>query len=176
MLVALLIIGPIVLIFLILVLTTRKLRDIHIRKTTTIHADLKSVFEQVLYLDNFPKWSPFLEVDPDQTIKVKGTDGQVGAQYHWEGNKGKDLGFQEIKKIEHLRYIKMECSIQKPFEAQPTFEYSFQENQNSVTVIQDFSLKSGAVSALFMGIFGAKKQMEKMNARGLELLQGSLEK
>ena len=49
--------------------------------------------------------------------EVKGKDGQIGAQFHWNGNKGKDLGYQEITEIKPLEYIKMECDIQKPFKA-----------------------------------------------------------
>ncbi len=69
----------------------------------------------VVYLENFPRWSPFYEADPTQIIEVKGKDGQTGVQYHWDGNKGKDLGYQEITVIKPLEYIKMECDIQKPF-------------------------------------------------------------
>ena len=71
-----------------------KLKALDIQKTVRIKADLQTVFNQVAYLENFPNWSPFLEADPEQQIEVRGTDGQVGAQYHWTGNGGKDLGYQ----------------------------------------------------------------------------------
>jgi len=153
-----------------------RLQHIHIQKTVTIQSDLQNVFDYVVYLKEFPKWSPFLEADPTQKITLKGKDAHVGAQYHWEGNRGKDLGFQEIKEIRNLEYIQMECDIQKPFKAQPTFEYVFQKQGNSVKVTQDFHLKSGFMDAFFMGVFGAKGQMEKMNSRGLELLKTVCEK
>ncbi|MEM9869422.1 MAG: SRPBCC family protein [Bacteroidota bacterium] len=148
-----------------------KLQEIHIQKTVTVNADIETVYNNVAYLSNFPKWSPFLEADPTQKTEVKGTDGQIGAQYHWVGNKGKDVGYQEITRIEANKYVKMECDIQKPFKAQPTFEYTFEQNNETVTVTQDFNLKSGFVDAFFMGLFGAKKEMDKVNARGMELLK-----
>ena len=70
----------------------------------------------------------------------------------------------------------MECDIQKPFKANPTFEYSFSKNGNTVQVIQDFKLESGLVDSFFMWLFGAKKDMGKMNARGMELLKIASEK
>lgn len=152
-----------------------QLQHIHIQKTVNINADEQTVFDQVAYLENFPKWSPFLELDPTQKVKIKGSDGTVGAQYHWEGNNSKDLGYQEIKEIRPLSYIKMECDIQKPFNAQPVFEYSFSKLPNGVRVTQDFNLESGILDAFFMWIFGAKKNMEKMNERGMELLKISIE-
>ena len=152
------------------------LQHIHIQKTVDIHADPQTVFNHVLYLKNFTKWSPFYEADPGQKTTVKGTDGTVGAQFHWEGHNGKDLGYQEIKRIRPLEYIKMECDIQKPFKANPTFEYSFSKLGNSTKVTQDFNLKSGLVDAFFMWLFRAKKDMDKMNARGMELLKIACEK
>ena len=70
----------------------------------------------------------------------------------------------------------MQCDIQKPFKATPTFEYTFSQTNNQVTVTQDFNLTSGFMDAFFMGIFGVKKDMEKMNARGLALLKIASEK
>lgn len=152
-----------------------QLQQIHIQKSVTIASDLSTTFDQVVYLENFPKWSPFLEIDPGQQYKVTGKDGTVGAQYHWEGNGGKDLGLQEIKVIRPLEYVKMECDIQKPFQANPTFEYTFTEEAGMVRVTQDFHLTSGLVDAFFMWAFGAKASMADMNARGLELLKQSIE-
>jgi len=106
---------------------------------------------------------------------VKGVDGKVGAQYHWVGNKGKDVGYQEIKTITPLKYVKMECDIQKPFKAKPVFEYTFAEKNGGVEVVQDFNLQSSLIDAFFMWLFNVKSNMAKMNARGLELLKQSIE-
>ena len=153
-----------------------KLRHIHIQKTTHINADIQVAFDHVLYLKNFPKWSPFYEADPTQKTEIEGDDGQIGVQFHWEGNKGKDLGYQEIKEVKPLEYIKMECDIQKPFKANPTFEYSFSSTGNTTKVTQEFNLESGLVDSFFMWLFGAEKDMSKMNDRGMELLKIVCEK
>ena len=106
---------------------SQKLRNIHIQKQVLIQGSIEQVFEQVVYLNNFPNWSPFLEADPSQKIEIKGTDGQVGAQYHWLSNNGKDVGYQEIKEIKSLEYVKMDCDIQKPFVANTTFASEISE-------------------------------------------------
>lgn len=153
-----------------------QLKNIHITKEVTINADKSEVFDMVRYLENFPKWSPFLAEDPSQEYEVKGTDGQVGAKYHWVGNGGKDVGYQEIMKIEEGKYIGMRCDIQKPFEAQPTFEYTFTETSEGIVVRQDFKLQSKFMDAFFMWLFGAKKDMAKMNETGMNLLKKAAEK
>ena len=157
-------------------LQSQKLREIHIQQQVVIQDSLEEVFEQVAYLNNFPDWSPYLEADPTQEIEITGTDGQVGAQYHWVGNQGEDVGYQEIKEIQPLKYVKMGCEIQKPFTAQPVFEYTFEKEGETIKVTQDFYLSSGAVDAFFMWLFGAKKDMESFNQRGLELLKAAVER
>lgn len=152
------------------------LKSIQIVKTVTIQGSKKEVFDMVKYLNNFPKWSPFLAEDPGQKYEVKGTDGSVGAQYHWDGNNGKDLGFQEIKRIEEGRFVGMACDISKPFVAKPTFDYYFTETSKGIEVKQDFKVESGLVDAFFMWLFGAKAGMEKMNQKGLDLLKIAVEK
>jgi hypothetical protein len=151
------------------------LKLIQIVKTVTIKGTKQDVFDMVKYLNNFPKWSPFLAQDPTQKYEVKGTDGTVGAQYHWDGNKGKDLGYQEIVKIDELNFVGMKCDIQKPFVAKPTFDYYFTETANGIEVKQDFKLESGWVDAFFMWLFGAKSEMEKTNKQGMDLLKKAVE-
>jgi hypothetical protein len=151
------------------------LKSIQIVESVTIKGSKEEVFEMVKFLKNFPKWSPFLAQDPSQKYEVKGTDGAVGAQYHWVGNKGKDVGYQEIVKIEDYKFVGMQCDIQKPFVAKPTFDYSFTETADGIVVKQDFKLESGLVDAFFMWAFGAKAQMEKTNQQGLALLKKAVE-
>jgi hypothetical protein len=151
------------------------LKNIQIVKTVTIKGSKQEVFDMVKYLNNFPKWSPFLAEDPGQQYEVRGTDGSVGAQYHWVGNQGKDVGYQEIIKIDEQNAIWMRCDIQKPFVAKPSFDYYFTETGNGIEVKQDFKLQSGIVDAFFMWLFGAEREMEKTNEKGLALLKKAVE-
>lgn len=151
------------------------LKSIQIEKRVTIKGSKQEVFDMVKYLAKFPAWSPFLAEDPGQQHEIKGMDGTVGAQYHWNGNKGKDVGYQEIVKIEEGKFIGMQCYIQKPFVAKPSFDYSFTETANGIEVKQNFTVQSALPDAFFMWLFGAKGDMEKMNQKGLDLLKKAVE-
>ncbi|MEO0731577.1 MAG: SRPBCC family protein [Bacteroidota bacterium] len=151
------------------------LRSITLDNTVTIDGTTTEVFDMVRYLENFPRWSPFLEQDPTQEYEVRGVDGTVGATFHWNGRGGKDIGYQEIVRIEPNQYLEMRCDIQKPFVAYPTFAYSFKDTPQGVRVSQHFTVESGAVDALFMWLFGAEAEMDATNARGLELLKKAVE-
>ena len=151
------------------------LTSLQIVESVTVKSSKQEAFDMVRYLKNFPKWSPFLAKDPTQKYEVKGTDGEVGAQYHWDGNQGKDLGYQEIVTVDTLNFIGMKCDIQKPFVAKPTFDYSFKETSNGIEITQDFKLQSSLIDAFFMWLFGAKSEMEKTNQEGMKLLKKAIE-
>ncbi|MEL7159643.1 MAG: SRPBCC family protein [Bacteroidota bacterium] len=151
------------------------LRNITLDNSVTIDGESSEVFAMVQYLENFPRWSPFLAEDPGQEYEVRGVDGTVGATYHWNGRGGKDIGYQKIVRIEPGEYLEMRCDIQKPFVAHPTFAYSFKNTPQGVRVSQRFTLESGAVDALFMWLFGAKAEMDATNKRGMELLKAAVE-
>lgn len=152
------------------------LKTIEISKKITIKGDQQEVFDMVRYLNNFPKWSPFLKQDPAQRYEVKGKDGSIGAQYHWNGNGGKDIGYQEIVKVDTFSFVHLKCHIEKPFTAHPDFMYAFTKSAEGITVTQNFKLESDLGSAFFLWLFGAKKEMEKTNEYGLQLLKQSIEK
>ncbi len=141
----------------------------------TINAPKEKVYDMIQVMENYPKWSPFKAQDTTQTHSVKGTDGQVGVQFHWEGNKGKDLGYQEVVKLVPHSYVCTKCSIQKPFVANPDFEFSINETANGVTVDEKFQLKSGLVDAFFLWLFGVKAEMEKRISKGWICLKKRVE-
>ena len=152
------------------------LTSIQIVRSVTVKGSKEEVFNMVRYLKNFPKWSPFLAQDPPQKYEVKGIDGTVGARYYWEGNKGKDLGYQEIVKVDTFSsFVGIKCDIQKPFVAQPIFDYSFKETPKGIEVKQDFKVQSNLMNAFFMWLFGVKSAMEKTNQQGLDLLKKTVE-
>ncbi|MEO0789972.1 MAG: SRPBCC family protein [Bacteroidota bacterium] len=151
------------------------LRSIRLENEVIIDGSISEVFDLVRYLENFPRWSPFLAQDPGQQYEVRGIDGHPGATFHWNGRGGKDIGFQEIATVEDGQFIEMHCDIQKPFVAHPTFTYQFKQTPQGVRVRQVFSLQSGAVDALFMWLFGAKQEMNTTNQLGLTLLKQAIE-
>ncbi len=151
------------------------LRNITLENAVVIDGEATEVFNMVRYLENFPRWSPFLAEDPGQQYEVRGEDGTIGATYHWNGRGGKDIGFQEIVRIQPNKFIEMRCDIEKPFVAHPTFAYAFKSTPQGVRVTQSFSLKSGAVDAFFMWAFGARKEMDATNKQGLALLKEAVE-
>ena len=150
-------------------------KSVSLRSTTLIDAPKSAVMAQLRYLGNFPKWSPFKEEDPAQRHWVTGTDGAVGATFHWEGVKEKSEGSQTIVALRGDDYLQLQCNITVPFEARPTFTYTLHEKNGVTEVVQEFHSEFSAPGNAFALIFGVKGKMEATNRRGLALLQAVVE-
>lgn len=169
------ILGAILLFFAFGFYKAAQLKHIEIVSAVSIRAPQQKVYGMISQLSDYHKWSPFLVQDPGQKNTVKGKDGAVGAQFHWEGSNGKDMGYQEIEWLERNNFVGIKVHIQKPFKAEPIFAYKIKDMGNVTEVSQTFVLKSGLIDAFFLWLFGVKNEMENTNKQGLDLLKKALE-
>lgn len=148
---------------------------ISITSGTTILASKQEVMDYLRFLERYPTWSPFLVADPEQKHHVTGTDGQVGATFHWEGVAEKSLGAQEIVWIEGQDSIKMACHIMKPFKGHSSFSYQLIEREGAVEVVQHFHLPAKGFTRFMLRLFGVEKQMAETNQLGMDRLKAAVE-
>ncbi len=96
-------------------------KEYHVERSIEINAPHDTVFEQVRFFKNFPKWSPWQGIDPKMKTSISGTDGEVGAAYTWSGNDDVGTGTQTIKSITPQR-IDIELAFKEPWESvSPSF-------------------------------------------------------
>lgn len=162
---------------LIIILFLSLVADKHISITTRQHvnAQKKEVFEQIVFMKNYPNWSPFKVQDPEQEFKISGKDGSVGATFHWKGVKEESEGYQTITSINGMSQVHIDCVITVPFEAHPKFNYQLLEKDGGVEVIQSFDVEMPFPSNIFGLLFGVKEQMAQTNQNGLNLLKTFIE-
>jgi hypothetical protein len=146
-------------------------KRISVSNSTFINVSKQHVFDQLRYMKNFPKWSPFLVQDPEQKYTVSGKDGEVGATYSWEGVKEKSKGSQRVAKLKSTDEVVIECNITVPFQSNPTFSYSLVEKNGGVEVIQKFDTEMPAPSNIFCLLLGLKEKISSTNKQGLALLK-----
>ena len=150
-------------------------KRISVSNTTFINASKQHVFDQLRYMKNFPKWSPFLVQDPEQKYTVSGQDGEVGATFSWEGVKEKSKGLQRVAKLKSIDEVVIECNITVPFQSNPTFSYSLVEKDGGVEVVQHFDAEMPAPSNIFGLLLNLKEKISATNKQGLELLRQACE-
>lgn len=154
----------------------KKDSHIHITSKQMIAADVNEVYDQIRYLSKFPSWSPYILEDPNQKYRITGTDGQIGATFHWEGVDVEGIGSQTIMSMEDNQTVKMRCDIITPFEAKPEFEYQLKSIDGGVEVTQNFNVAMPFPSNVFSYLFGIRAEMRKINELGLGRLKEVLEK
>jgi hypothetical protein len=107
------VIAGIVALLLIIALFSKKGYNTY--REIVINVPIQTAFDylkQIKNQDNFNKW---IMVDPDMKKEFKGTDGNVGFIYAWNGNKEAGEGEQEIKAITEGKNIEMEIRFVRPF-------------------------------------------------------------
>lgn len=103
-------------VFLITALVAPK--DITMERTAMMKAPKELVFEQMVKFRNWPKWSPWVEMEPDVAITYNGTDGEPGSSYVW---KGKKTGEGEMKNAGVTgTQMNYDLMFKEPFESHAT--------------------------------------------------------
>jgi len=150
-------------------------KKVHIISNTLIDAPIEEVYSLIKDYERFPNWSPFLVSDPQQKNHVTGNNGELGSVFHWEGVEEKSLGYQSLSELKENEYAKMDCTVQKPFKANSTFEYFITETSNGVEVRQEFKTEMGGFSHFMAKLFGMEKEIATTNQLGLDRLKTVLE-
>lgn len=57
----------------------------HVERTIDIRKEPQEIIEFLSDFTNWPGWSPWLVMEPDCIVTYQGTQGQIGAGYHWSG-------------------------------------------------------------------------------------------
>ncbi|WP_207533419.1 SRPBCC family protein [Desertivirga arenae] len=90
-------------------------KDYSIKREIIINKPTGEVFNYVKLLKNQEYYSKWVMLDPNLKKQYKGTDGEVGFVYSWEGNDKAGKGEQEIKNIEEGKEVNIEIRFEKPF-------------------------------------------------------------
>jgi len=150
-------------------------KKVHIISNTTIDASVQDVYDLIKNYERFPEWSPFLVSDPNQKNHVTGNNGELGSVFHWEGVDEKSLDYQTLTEVTQNEYAKMDCTVQKPFKANSTFEYFITETPQGVEVRQEFITEMKGFSYFMAKLFGMEKEIAATNKLGLDRLKSVLE-
>ncbi|AFD08222.1 SRPBCC family protein [Solitalea canadensis] len=92
-------------------------KDYQLERSININAPEDIVYDHMVHFKKWGLWSPWKHFDPKMKETYQGTDGAIGATYHWEGNK--EVGEGIVKNIavaENRMEYKM--IFIKPFESE----------------------------------------------------------
>ena len=125
--------------------------NVHIRETVEIEAPVNVVFTNVNNFNNWQKWSPFQEKDPEMLINYEGPAEGVGASMKWISSEGD--GYLKHTEVVPNISIRSDLNFEDMRMSQLIFEF---ENSMQRTIvawsidIKDLSYPMGRWMGLFM--------------------------
>lgn len=149
-----------------------------VKREAIIKAPVESVFAQVKTFNNFLKWSPWQELDPNQKVTFSGTDGTVGAKYSWSGNDKVGTGSMTITAIDEGKRIDHDLAFEKPFESNSKVYMTTEAVEGGTKVVWGMTGENNAIASLFMAFSGGMdgmvgKDYEKGLAKLKELCEAT---
>jgi hypothetical protein len=143
----------------------------HVEKSIHINKPANEIIEYLSDFRSWPTWSPWLIMEPECPVTYQGTQGQVGAGYHWQGDLTGEGKMRLREKTASI--LDVELEFIKPFKslATATFHIKPSGDGSEVTWLLDAKLP--------FFLFFMKKSLEiglgMDYARGLKMLKSLLE-
>ena len=121
-------------------------------RSARIDAPPDKVFALLNDFRQWPKWSPWEELDPDMNRTHSGATSGKGAIYEWNGNKKVGQGRMEITESVPSQKLALKLDFIKPFEAHNVTEFTLTP-QGSGTDLNWAMIGSKPYMMKVMGLF-----------------------
>lgn len=149
-----------------------------VEKSVTINAPAAVIFEQVVKLGNFNKWSVWNREDSSVQHTLIGIDGTVGAATSWKGHPEiSGEGKMEITAIEKNKKVVHIINFISPRKNKATSVLLLNETDRTVTTVTwQFTIATPRPWNIFNLFYSMDKEMGKDFEDGLSLLKTLIEK
>jgi hypothetical protein len=134
-----------------------------VSRSTSISADPARVHGLVNDFHEWPKWSPWEDLDPAMQRTHSGAESGVGAHYAWDGNRKAGQGSMEITSSTPER-IALTVIFLKPFKATNDIEFSLLPTADGTEVTWTMR----GVQKGLMAVIGKVMPMDRMVGKDFE--------
>jgi uncharacterized protein YndB with AHSA1/START domain len=105
-----------------------------VERTRTIPAPVPKVYGLVADFRQWPRWSPWEDVDPDLHRSYGGAESGQGSTYAWSGNRKAGAGSMSITQAEENQLVDIDLVFEKPFKARNRTTFTFTPQGESTVV------------------------------------------
>lgn len=104
-----------------------------VTRSINISASIETIHASLLDYKQWSEWSPWLIIEPDARLEYSDRQGEVGSNYHWEGELI-GSGSMELEKIADTRLV-MKITFLSPFKstAEVVFDLESEGDETKVT-------------------------------------------
>ncbi len=147
-----------------------------IERSEVINAPAKTIYQQLVKLENFNKFSVWAQQDSSAVYTINGTDGTVGAYSSWTGSPEiSGEGKIEITALEQDRKVEHKLHFTQPKKGNASSVFILNENNGLTTVTWSFEMATPRPWNIFNLFYSLDKQMGKDFEQGLATLKSSIE-
>lgn len=148
-----------------------------VERSVTINAPVSIIYQQLIKLENFNKYSVWSQRDSSATFTLTGTDGTIGASSSWTGNPNiSGEGKIEITSLEENKKVAHHISFIKPRKGKAESFFSLNELNGFTTVTWTFELATPRPWNIFNLFYSLDKKMGKDFEEGLSILKNAMKK
>jgi len=148
-----------------------------IERSTTILAPASVIYQQLIKLENFNKYSVWSQQDSTVQYKMTGTDGTMGASTSWAGDPEiSGDGKIEIISLEENKTIRHKLSFTKPKKGTAESTFTLKETNGITSLTWNFDLATPRPWNIFNLFYSLDKKMGKDFEESLATLKTVIEK
>jgi effector-binding domain-containing protein len=148
-----------------------------IERSITINAPAAIIYQQLIKLENFNKYSVWSQRDSAVKYTLSGTDGTVGGATSWTGDPEiSGDGKIEIVSLEENKMIKHKLSFSKPKKGTAESAFTLKETNGVTTVTWNFDLATPRPWNIFNLFYSLDKKMGPDFEESLATLKTIIEK
>lgn len=148
-----------------------------VERSIVINTPAAVIYDQLIKLDNFNKFSVWSQQDSTAVYTLSGTDGTVGASTSWKGSPDiSGEGKMEIIALEPNRKVTHQLRFTQPRKGKAVSTFLLQEtNKATTTVTWTFNMATPRPWNIFNLFYSLDKQMGKDFEDGLTAMKKMIE-
>ncbi len=164
-----------ILILAVLGLAMTKSDTMHVERSIDVNIDQKRAYDYVSDMNNWAKWSPWQDKDPNMTQTLSGTPSTVGHKMVWDGNDDVGSGVMTIKVAEPSQKIVWDLEFIKPWEGRSDTSFLFTKAAKGTTLTWTMDSTRSFGEKVFAVFMNMEEMIGADYDKGLEKLKKNLE-
>ncbi len=145
-----------------------------VERSITVNASSHLVHGLINDFHNWPKWSPWEDIDPALQRSYSGPDDGVGARYEWSGNRKAGKGAMEIKGSTP-EGVDVTVYFEKPFKATNETRFNITPSGNGTQIKWVMTGENKGLMAVLGKLYSMERMIGPDFEKGLSRLKAVAE-
>jgi uncharacterized protein YndB with AHSA1/START domain len=146
-----------------------------VERSASVAAPPERVYAEICDFHNWPRWSPWEDVDPDLRRTYSGAESGTGAVYAWSGNRKAGQGRMEIVEASEPSTVRIDLRFEKPWKAHNETVFTVRPEADGSRVTWTMTGKKTLMTKVMGLVMPMDKMLGKDFEKGLARLRSTAE-